>query len=103
MSNKQNRHRHKLLRRTQPGAAPGTIIADPTAPKPVIQVLAYSAEKFEERTVADVNSLKQFVGQWPVTWINVDGLGDATIIRQIGELLHLHPLALEDVVNVHQR
>jgi magnesium transporter len=103
MSNKRHRHRHRLTRRSQPGAAPGTIIADPTAPKPVIQVMAYNGEKFEERTIADVNSVNQFVGRWPVTWINVDGLGDAATIRQLGEVLKLHPLALEDVVNVHQR
>ncbi len=38
-----------------------------------------------------------------VTWINVDGLGDTNTIRQIGELFGLHSLALEDVINVHQR
>jgi magnesium transporter len=103
MSNKQTRHRHRLVRRTQPGAAPGTIVVDPAAPKPVITVLTYGPEKFEERAIAEVGSLKEFLGKWPVTWINVDGLGDATTIRQLGELLHLHPLALEDVVNVHQR
>ena len=43
MSNKQTRHRHRLVRRTQPGAAPGTIIVDPAAPKPVITVLAYGS------------------------------------------------------------
>jgi magnesium transporter len=33
----------------------------------------------------------------------VDGLGDADTVRKIGETFGLHPLALEDVINVHQR
>jgi magnesium transporter len=33
----------------------------------------------------------------------VIGLGHAEIIRRLGELFQLHSLALEDVVNVHQR
>jgi magnesium transporter len=33
----------------------------------------------------------------------VDGLGDAEIIRSIGQLFDLHPLALEDVLSLHQR
>ncbi len=43
------------------------------------------------------------MGKQPVTWVNVEGLGDAATIKTIGELFHLHPLALEDVVNTHQR
>jgi magnesium transporter len=38
-----------------------------------------------------------------VLWVDVDGLGDVDAIRQIGEIFGLHPLALEDVINGHQR
>jgi magnesium transporter len=38
-----------------------------------------------------------------VTWVNVDGLGDVETIRALGEIFSIHPLALEDVVNVPQR
>lgn len=39
----------------------------------------------------------------PVTWVDVCGLRDANVIKTIGGLFHLHPLALEDAVNTHQR
>jgi magnesium transporter len=42
-------------------------------------------------------------GRWPVLWVNVTGLGDAQLIQDLGRTFGLHPLALEDVVNVHQR
>jgi magnesium transporter len=35
--------------------------------------------------------------------VNVDGLGDVGLIAALGEIFGLHRLALEDVVNTHQR
>jgi magnesium transporter len=35
--------------------------------------------------------------------MNVDGLGDVRVIEELGEVFGLHRLALEDVVNTHQR
>lgn len=42
-------------------------------------------------------------GHAEVTWINIDGLGDSETFTQLAELFGLHPLAMEDVMNVHQR
>ncbi len=39
----------------------------------------------------------------PVRWINVDGLANVELLGKLGKKYGLHPLALEDVVNVHQR
>jgi magnesium transporter len=52
---------------------------------------------------SQVTEAAPLLAKQSVTWINVDGLNDTRIIKQIGDLLDLHPLALEDVVNVHQR
>ncbi|MGB8332578.1 MAG: magnesium/cobalt transporter CorA [Polyangiales bacterium] len=38
-----------------------------------------------------------------VSWINIDGIGDSETFSQLGEIFGLHALALEDVVNLHQR
>lgn len=90
-------------RRRVVGTAPGTVTVDPTAPKPVIHVLAYGPDDFVEQPIADPGEVREFLGKWPVTWINVDGLGDAETIRALGEIFGLHQLALEDVANVYQR
>jgi len=92
-----------LERRTPPGASPGTLIADPNAPRPIIRVIAYSPDGITEQTIENVEYVRNFVGKWPVTWINVDGLGDATVISKLGEIFELHRLAMEDVLGVHQR
>lgn len=100
-------HRRKRFwhehRRTPPGTSPGTISVDPQAPPPVIRVLAYDAGRVLERTLKNVEELVPLVPDWPVLWVDVTGLGDAATIARLGEIFHLHPLALEDVVNVHQR
>jgi magnesium transporter len=38
-----------------------------------------------------------------VTWYDIRGLGDVHIIERIGQAFHIHPLALEDVLNTQQR
>src|SRR5437763_1788456 len=102
---RKNRHRRvpKVIRRTEPGASPGLIAPDPSQPKPEIQAIAYGPSDLIERQVSNVAEARALVGQRPVTWINVEGLGDAHTIEQFGELFGLHRLALEDTVNLHQR
>ena len=39
----------------------------------------------------------------PVTWIDVRGLGDGSIVERLGAGLGMHRLAISDVVNVGQR
>lgn len=96
-------HRKRHRRRPPPGTPPGTLIADPAAPKPVIRLMAYSSDAFIECTVDDVRAVEEALGRWPVTWINVDGLGDVQIIARLAEVLGLHQLAVEDTINTYQR
>ena len=105
MSTKPHRRRrhHRSHRSTPPGTAPGTLTVDPEAPKPVIHVMAYGPDEWTERDIVDPESVRDFLGKWPVTWVNVYGLGDARVLTELGKIFALHPLALEDVVNLHQR
>jgi magnesium transporter len=82
---------------------PGTLVADPQAPHPAIHVLAYGPDDFAEQDIKNLGQLQDLIGRWPVIWVCVEGLGDAGTVAGIGALFGLHPLALEDVVNTHQR
>jgi len=90
-------------RRTPPGSAPGTLIADPAAQRPLVRIIGYGPEDVEETQAARIEDVAQACGKWPVVWVNVDGLADLDFIRAIGRMFAVHRLALEDVVNVHQR
>jgi magnesium transporter len=106
MSNHRKLRRKSKLafhRQTKPGAAPGTVEADPKLPVPKIRVVSYGPEDCQTQDTADPASALAAVGRRAVTWIDVQGLGDAEPILDLGKRFGLHPLALEDVVNTHQR
>lgn len=92
-----------LRKRVPPGAPPGTLVADPGAPKPTIRLLAYGPDGRKEITGADTETIVALKGKWPVLWVSVEGLGDVGVVEKIGAIFGLHRLALEDVLNVHQR
>ncbi len=88
---------------TSPGAAPGTLNVQPNGYPPKIEFYGCSDGQCTAIVVTEVNDLEQLVQQHQRCWINVDGLGDESVLRRLGELFQIHPLALEDVVHVHQR
>ncbi len=90
-------------RRATPGARPGTFVVDPDAPKPQIHVIEFGSDHVEEHDIEQIEQIADMVGRQSVTWINVDGLGDAGILSEIGEAFGFHRLMLEDIVHVHQR
>ena len=90
-------------RRAPPGSAPGTLVPDPAAVRPLVRFFGYGPDEFEEREVADIETLRADVNRWPVLWVNVDGLADLGLLETLGEAFGLHRLALEDVINLHQR
>ena len=99
----RKRRRPRFHRHTKPGAVPGTLQVAPDTPPPVMQVIAFNQDRLVEEPIEHVDQLQAFLDKGMITWINVDGLGDPNTIKQIGELFGFHLLALEDVINVHQR
>ncbi len=95
--------RRRSGRRAPPGSAPGTLVVDPSAPKPVLTVCAYGPDDLREEKVAGPSGLRKTCAGAAVLWLDVAGLGDADTIRAVGAEFGLHPLALEDVVSGHQR
>jgi magnesium transporter len=86
-----------------PGTAPGTLAVDPAAPRSVVRALVYGPEEVDERELSSVSEIRALLEAWPVVWINVDGLGDERVLKELGEVFDLHRLALEDVINLGQR
>jgi magnesium transporter len=68
-----------------------------------ITVFAFSSEDIYEASGVSVVEAHALVGQWPVVWVNVDGLGDASVLEQFGAAFGIHRLALEDITNRNQR
>jgi len=95
--------RRPRVSRIQPGAPPGTLVAAVSAQPPVIHVMSFDRSGVGEDRVDTIDAALARLGPGIVTWINVDGLGDPGVLARLGERLGLHPLALEDVLNVPHR
>lgn len=94
----------KITRRqSTPGTTPGQVLPSPSASETRINVFGYGPDGCIEEPGLDLDSINEMRGKYPVLWIDVVGLGDADLIIAIGEIFGLHALALEDVVNTHQR
>jgi magnesium transporter len=90
-------------RHPPPGSRPGTLVIPPEALPPAIHVIDYTADAIRECEITDVEALAEYVAGDSVTWVDVQGIGDEATIRRIGDIFALHPLALEDAINVPQR
>lgn len=101
----QTKRRLRMVeQRHAPGTAPGTIAAPSDATDTQIRVIEYNVDGVTEShplSIAKLRSAHESGGK--VTWIDVVGLREVKRLREIGDLFGLHPLAMEDVVHVHQR
>ena len=91
--------------RVVPGEAPGLLKLSQDSPQepPLITLIEYGPDCLEERKDVGCDELLVHLSNELVTWINLDGLGDLSVLRVLGEHFNLHPLALEDVVDTNQR
>lgn len=108
----EKKHKTELLtrilprqRRMQrsPGTDPEVLVDDPDSPAPHFHILQYGSNTCVENLDASLDEVMASIGKYPISWIDVEGLGDVKAIQRIGKAFKLHPLAIEDVVNVHQR
>ena len=95
-----------MFRKQRPpvGATPGDFGADNKGVRPVITAFDYSADVLKEAAnVTDFELLAEYRRSKPITWIDVQGLGDHDILKRIAEVFDIHPLAIADVVNIPSR
>ncbi len=90
-------------RRPPVGAMPGTLVVPVSDVAPRIRVFEYDAEGAVESTPASLDELIRLRDGARTAWIDVQGLGDEAMLRRLGEIFAIHPLALEDLVNAPQR
>lgn len=87
----------------EPGSEPGTLNIEPDAKPSKIILIDYNRERAIRKTDITPNGCIPYLGKNTVSWMDIQGLGSETVLKQVGEIFKLHPLLLEDVVNVPQR
>ena len=87
----------------EPGSEPGTLIIEPDAKPSRIILIDYDEDNAIRKVDITPNACAPYIGTKTVSWMDIQGLGSETVLKQVGEIFNLHPLLLEDVVNVPQR
>ncbi|MCU0304760.1 MAG: magnesium/cobalt transporter CorA [Thermoanaerobaculales bacterium] len=89
-------------KRHAPGTAPGTMAVGDTPAQPTrARYVEYRLDTIVEAELARPDEAPEATPEL-TQWIDVEGT-DPEVITAVGQRLAIHPLALEDVVNVGQR
>ncbi|MBW4630447.1 MAG: magnesium/cobalt transporter CorA [Iphinoe sp. HA4291-MV1] len=87
----------------QSGTIPGTIIIPADASPPEITLIDYNASDVIRKEIKTPEECASYLDTESVSWVEVQGLGDENILRRLGKVFDLHPLVLEDIVNLLER
>lgn len=87
------------------GASPGTLahVGRRRMDDIRINIITYGEQHLVEKRCIAIGACKAFLEGPGVAWFSVTGIHDAGHIEDIGDLFHLHPLVLEDVMQSEQR
>jgi len=97
--------RAKKTRSGKVGLPPGSLVhvgergAEPSR----ISLIHYEASNFEEREIRQITECVPFLKKTGVTWIRFEGIPEAAVLEELGLILGVHPLTLEDILNTDQR
>lgn len=86
-----------------PGSLPGTLHIPEDAEPTELVLISYDADQSVQKTLSTPEECLPYLEQNMMCWLDVRGLGTESVLRRIGGIFGLHPLLLEDVVNVPHR
>ena len=87
------------------GLPPGSLIytGDRVEAQTRITIVDYDEQQVQTREITSWEECPTLQGRPGVTWINVSGISHVGHLERLGECFKLHPLVLEDILNVDQR
>jgi magnesium transporter len=94
--------RRKKRRKT--GMPPETLVytGDSQVENPDVSIIHYNEASISEKLLRGLDCPPSPFENI-TTWYDVRGLNDVKLIEHIGQTFHIHPLALEDILNTQQR
>jgi magnesium transporter len=93
-------------KRKSAGLPPGTAVYTGEVSKEkkvTINVIDYNGENVSEKEITNPAECTLYKTKETVSWIDVEGIHNTGIIEEISNSLSLHPLVIEDILNVEQR
>lgn len=98
------RHKRRSKNR-KVGLPPGSIIytGSKESQELFIDTIDFDADHLLEQQFNNVKELIEFKKPHKTSWININGLNHTKSIIELGKNFKLHPMLVEDIVNVSQR
>ncbi len=97
----------KTLRRIarKAGMPPGSLVytEEPEHAPACITIVRYSDTDFAAHEFDEFSQCLPLDQQEGVTWININGVSHVKTLEKLGESFSIHPLVLEDILDVEQR
>ncbi len=99
-----SKRRHKP-RQTKAGLPPGTLVytGRRRGERVLISVIDYDEAHAEFKEDVSVEEAFPYRDTSSVSWVNVSGIHDASIVERIGKHFSFHPLMMEDILHAEQR
>ncbi len=85
------------------GSIPGTLKIEPDATPSTISLIDYNATNKVLIKLSMPEECIPYLDTESVSWVDVAGLGSEDLLQRMGKVFNLHPILIEDVVNVPQR
>ena len=89
----------------KPETAPATLVAPPDKVDvmPEVTLIEYDAQTILEKSIRGIDEIFPCLDNDKISWINISGLGNVEMLRELGKHFGIHPLALEDMLSPGQR
>jgi len=87
------------------GLPPGSLvhIGKKKEIKTKITIIDYDEKTFQELEIEAPKEFITYKDKPTITWINVDGIENTEILKDLGECFNIHSLTLEDILNTDHR
>ncbi len=88
------------------GLPPGTPVytgSNTKKEKVFVNMIDYKGNVINEKVIVDPAECSVFIQKDTISWIDVEGIHDVALVQKISDSINLHPLVVEDILNVDQR
>ncbi len=79
-----------------------SVAPHPSENKIILELIQYNEKNYQKFDDLPIGELVEKIKPNYVSWINLDGLHDHSIIQKIGDHFSLHSLLIEDITSDHQ-
>ncbi|MRT92306.1 magnesium/cobalt transporter CorA [Ancylomarina sp. 16SWW S1-10-2] len=69
----------------------------------LLRIIDFDANNLNEKSIETVNEINQYKNESTVTWLNIDGLHNLEIIKEISSSFNLDRLVMSEVMNTEAR